>query len=261
MTQRPSGWYEDPEDPDQLRYWDGILWSPRQMPKVKPGLERSSLGVPAVAVQDERDRSGPGAARPAQPDTWRAKDAPGAKHRHTPDGEVLAGWWQRAGALIIDHLLTTLVGGLVAFPWTLQWIRAYSDFFTAWGGVGPMPELPAEVLNPPWQIFVVTVIVYATYEIGMTVWRGQTVGKIVTGIRVRRGTSAGPPDLGVSANRFVVKSVYVILSTAPLLGAIALLFTIVDYLWPLRDPASRALHDKVGSTYVVRTRGVTSRPR
>lgn len=260
MTQRPSGWYEDPEDPDQLRYWDGVLWSSRQMPKIKPGLDRSALGSASAVVQDQQARSRLGTSPPPAK-AWQPDSVVAAGRRTTPDGEVLAGWWQRAGALIIDRLLTTLVGGLVALPWTLQWVRAYSDFFTRWGGVGPMPELPAEVINPPWQIFLATVIVYAVYEIGMTVWRGQTVGKIAAGIRVRGGTSAGSPDFGVSANRFVVKCLYVILSTVPLLGAIALMFTIVDYMWPVRDPASRALHDKVGGTYVVRTRGVTHLPR
>ncbi|MBD4204884.1 DUF2510 domain-containing protein, partial [Xanthomonas citri pv. citri] len=27
MNERPSGWYDDPDDDTQLRYWDGILWS------------------------------------------------------------------------------------------------------------------------------------------------------------------------------------------------------------------------------------------
>ena len=23
----PSGWYDDPQDPTHLRYWDGVLWT------------------------------------------------------------------------------------------------------------------------------------------------------------------------------------------------------------------------------------------
>lgn len=261
MTQRPSGWYDDPEDPDQLRYWDGILWSSRQMPKVKPGLNRSTLSESSPVVQDDAAREQVRTTAGPQPATWRPDSAAASGSKTTPDGEVLAGWWQRVGALIIDHLLTTLVGALLAFPWTAKWVSAYSTFVTDWGGEGPMPEIPASITNPPWQIFAATVIVYAVYEVGMTTWRGQTIGKIAAGIRVRRGTSAGSPGLAVSANRFVVKSVYVIFSAVPAVGAIALLFTVVDYLWPVRDPHNRALHDKVGATYVVRTRGITHRPK
>ncbi|MBO3181743.1 DUF2510 domain-containing protein, partial [Dermatophilus congolensis] len=27
MDARPSGWYDDPDDPELLRYWDGVLWT------------------------------------------------------------------------------------------------------------------------------------------------------------------------------------------------------------------------------------------
>ena len=46
MTPRPSGWYDDPNDPTLLRYWDGILWSDRTMPKVAPGLSHVGEALP-----------------------------------------------------------------------------------------------------------------------------------------------------------------------------------------------------------------------
>ena len=262
MTQRPSGWYEDPDDPDQLRYWDGILWSPRRMPKVRPGLERSgptpvTTGLPESGARRATLRPMPR----SQADPWR-QQAPYQQAPTTPDGDVLAGWWHRAGAVIIDYLLVTLVGALVALPWTLRWARQYSHYFdalSAWGGSGQMPRMPYSVAHPPWQIFVANIVVYALYEVGMTVWRGQTVGKIVTGIRVRRTTSAGSPGLAAAVNRFLVKCVYLLLSFVPALGLLAVAFVLVDYLWPLRDPARRALHDLSAGTYVVRTRGTIPR--
>ena len=270
MTQRPSGWYEDPDDPDQLRYWDGILWSPRRMPKVRPGLERAGQGP--VAPEGPGHRLDRGDLRratpPSQADPWRSgtayqKGSTGAPT--TPDGDVLAGWWHRAGAVVIDYLLASLVGALVALPWTLDWARQYSRYFdalTKWGGSGPMPHVPANVANPPWQIFAANIAVYALYEVGMTVWRGQTLGKIITGIRVRRTTSAGSPGLGAAVNRYLVKCVYLLLSFIPPLALLASVFVMVDYLWPLRDPTRRALHDMSAGTYVVRTRGqVLRRPQ
>lgn len=254
MTQRPSGWYQDPDDPDQLRYWDGILWSPRRMPKIKPGLERSGT------AQDSGHRPDPHAAlRPAprpQNDPWRQQTAP--RQATTPDGDVLAGWWHRAGAVVIDYLLVTLVGALVALPWTLDRARRDSDYFHAvstWRGSGPMPKVPDDVLHVAWQIFVANIVVYALYEVGMTVWRGQTVGKIATGIRVRRTSSAGSPGLAAAVNRFLVKCVYLLLGFVPALALVALVFALLDFLWPLRDSDRRSLHDMSAGTYVVRTRG------
>jgi hypothetical protein len=35
-TLPPGGWYDDPENPGQLRYWDGTEWSDRRAPKPLP---------------------------------------------------------------------------------------------------------------------------------------------------------------------------------------------------------------------------------
>ena len=36
MTDIPPGWYDDPENPVQHRYWDGDRWSEHRAPKVAP---------------------------------------------------------------------------------------------------------------------------------------------------------------------------------------------------------------------------------
>ena len=56
----PSGWYDDPQDPTQLRYWDGVLWTDHRTPKAPPApgatAATSSLptapttGVPTTGV-------------------------------------------------------------------------------------------------------------------------------------------------------------------------------------------------------------------
>lgn len=258
MTQRPSGWYDDPEDPDQLRYWDGILWSPRRMPKVKPGLEQSGLSAPGAAQNNHlQERSAPGMQPRQQDNQWRTTQAPGAgsKVAVTPDGSQLAGWWQRAVAIIIDYLLISTLGALVALPWTLEWVRHYQAFVSDWGLSGPMPALPADVANVPWQIGIANLVLYAIYEIGLTVWRGQTVGKIATGIRVRPAASPGRPDLRAATIRFVLKCATVVFGPVAALGALAIFFSILDYLWPLRNAQRRAIHDLAAETCVVRTRG------
>ncbi len=163
--------------------------------------------------------------------------------------------------MVIDYILATLVGALVALPWTLPWLRHYLDWTNSMSSAlergGSIPDIPENVSRVPWQLMLANILVYAVYEIGMTRWRGQTLGKIVTGIRVRRADSRGRPDLAMSATRFVVKMVYLLVGLVPLLGVLALIFTVVDYLWPLREPSRRAMHDLAASTCVARTRGVT----
>ena len=36
MTDVPSGWYDDPEHPEQYRYWDGTNWTEHRSPKKAP---------------------------------------------------------------------------------------------------------------------------------------------------------------------------------------------------------------------------------
>ena len=43
MSQQ-AGWYDDPQDQDNLRYWDGVQWTNHTSPKQKPGLDRAGQG-------------------------------------------------------------------------------------------------------------------------------------------------------------------------------------------------------------------------
>ncbi|HOF64866.1 MAG TPA: DUF2510 domain-containing protein, partial [Dermatophilaceae bacterium] len=41
---QPSGWYDDPQNAANLRYWDGVLWTDNTVPKVAPSAAASSIG-------------------------------------------------------------------------------------------------------------------------------------------------------------------------------------------------------------------------
>jgi len=151
MTQ-PSGWFDDPQDPSQLRYWDGVVWSSHVTPKVSPTVEQSNIGMPYAVT--------PAAARPHAPGSQGAQGtspAPGGlgppqQHQGqgqqdqdqwpaygqargpagqfgqqplgwasnwptTPDGVVLSGWWKRVLAQIIDSIIVAIVAlPLTFFP-------------------------------------------------------------------------------------------------------------------------------------------------
>ncbi|HEX2706102.1 MAG TPA: RDD family protein [Candidatus Lustribacter sp.] len=67
----PSGWYDDPENPENLRYWDGVLWTAHRQPKKSPTADQSRIGraypvAPAshptgVSGTAPMDQPGPGA--------------------------------------------------------------------------------------------------------------------------------------------------------------------------------------------------------
>ena len=45
MSQQP-GWYDDPQDDQNLRYWDGVQWSHHTSPKRMPGLDQAGAPLP-----------------------------------------------------------------------------------------------------------------------------------------------------------------------------------------------------------------------
>lgn len=250
---KPSGWYDDPNDPSLLQYWDGVMWSGRTMPRIKPDLDRSSIGSPPP-VPD------PTTAPPAPQGAWgppRAPHDPGVyaqpRTRTTPDGVPLSGWWRRVLGYVLDNILVTVVA--LAATWSVfnSWVTQYQAYLqdvVDSAGIGGQPTVPQP--SVPWQTFAVLLAVSAVYEISMVTWRGQTLGHMAAGIRIRRADADTPPDLAGSAVRWVVKQAGNLVGFLPLISLIGSLFTLVNYLFPLWDKLHQALHDKAAHTYVVR---------
>ncbi|MGO0576913.1 RDD family protein [Ornithinimicrobium panacihumi] len=79
MSQQ-AGWYDDPENEQNLRYWDGVQWTNHVSPKQKPNLEQAGRNLQA-------DGAAQGAESGAQ--TW--GEAPGQQQW----GQQ--GWGQQPG--------------------------------------------------------------------------------------------------------------------------------------------------------------------
>lgn len=294
MTQRASGWYDDPENPDQLRYWDGILWSKRTMPKVKPGLDRSSIGDAKRLWEEEQERKEAAlqaqqqqttgtnqrptlspyqdrSANPYQSDPQQRRDqlsgyGPGrypapVTTRTTPDGEPAAAWWRRLVALIIDNLLLFAVAVAVSWHWLSPWVsvvRDWSDeYYRAAQANSSRPAVPDEVGQIPWQYAAILAVLYLVYETCLVAWCGQTIGKMLLGIRVRRSDSTAQPAFGTAVTRAVVKGIPVLTFALPLLSTIGSMFGLVDGLIPLRQRYAQSIHDMSAHTYVVPAKTVT----
>lgn len=259
---RPSGWYDDPHDPNLLHYWDGVSWSGRTMPKVKPDLDRSSIGspppMPDPTQQPPYQGHQPWAPQPPLQGQRAPYTPPVIQQdtikRRTPDGAVLSGWWKRVLGYIIDNLLVSAVALAITWSSFNVWMNQYQTWFedtmdqASSGSSATLADPP----GIPWQTFAAVLLVSAVYEISLVAWRGQTLGHMAAGIRVRRSTDDRAPDLASSAVRWFVKQVGSLVGAVPVLGFLGSIFTLVNYLFPLWDKLSQALHDKAARTYIVR---------
>ena len=142
-----------------------------------------------------------------------------------------AGWWRRAGALLID--------GLVIATAALVLARIFG------AAVGGASGLIVTYLVF-WVNYAVIAAVYAPVMLARKGARnGQTLGKQALGIRVR--DVSGAPVLGGQAFlREVIMRQFLIGG----IGGFFILPPILDALWPLWEPRNRALHDLGASTIV-----------
>lgn len=286
MSERASGWYDDPENPDLLRYWDGILWSDRTMPKVKPNLDQSRIGDARRQYEEEQERKR--AAEEAQaggygqrpqlrpyqqtqqppsqqysggqqsPYAHQQPYAPQRQIKTTPDGEPTASWWRRLFAYIVDNILLSVIAVAISWTWLHPWVTTitnwYDDLLDAARDGRSQPPIPDSVYNVPWQFPLVALLLYLVYEIGMVAWRGQTLGHMIFGVRVRGAASTAKPDLRAVVIRSLIKGVSNITSFVPFVASLGSVFSLVDGLVPLGDSSAQSLHDKAAKTYVVNTR-------
>ena len=195
---------------------------------------------------DFRDTIGEAATRTAAPAA--AVRPPGAATSPQAPRRVAvwpASWLARAGALLIDGGIVTVVSLVVG---TLLMVLLAPILSTGDGGA--MIFLLLVVTFLPYTLASVLVtIVYSVRLLSRSgAVNGQTYGRQALGVRVMRDDGR-PMDGSSAAMREVVWKLLVFG-----VGGSFLLFipTLLDYLWPLWDPRGRTLHDKAAGTYVVR---------
>ena len=242
MTQIPAGWYPDPDpsspQPRGQRYWDGRQWTEHVAPR--------------------RRAPAPGAGfAPMAP--YSAANAP--RTATTPDGQALAGWWQRVGAYLIDLVILTPLVVVAGLPWLREIGSAYADLvnesITAAENGSSLPDqgdLLAELFVPFLLFTLVALVVNFVYNVGFLKWKAGTPGKLVVGLRVRLRELPGPLSWRTVLLRWLGQNGYAVLSWVPILGSVLGLYPLLDVLWPLWDDKKQALHDKVAKTNVVRVR-------
>jgi uncharacterized RDD family membrane protein YckC len=182
----------------------------------------------------------------------------GAQHAWSPSADVvplggrsqpsywLAHWWPRVGATLLDGLILAPVNVAIVFGLHLYTVthETYANGTTT-----------SQVhLHNVW----LPALVYMLYAVLLLSRRGehngQTLGKQRLGLRVIRNDGK-PVDIKTALLREgLVKTLPGVLSGISALVALAsTFFSLLDYLWPLRDRENRAIHDLVAETHIVQT--------
>jgi len=243
----PAGWYPDPSDQAQLRWWDGSAWT-----------QHTHSAPPAQAVDLAKAPQPAGQHHPDQHQyPGRQHDGPPrAKAIATPDGQALAGLGYRLGARLLDGVFVLAITLLAGWPLLERLFRL--SLADANAGTGDLASSLALAQSPEMVsisagLTSIFLAVSAVYTILPLKFYGATLGKAICGIRVRHWERPGRPSWGQAVLRWV---------TSDAIGSYVPFYTVADYLFPLFDRRRQALHDKLGRTVVVeKDHRETGRPR
>lgn len=182
------------------------------------------------------------------------RTAPGLPYTPPPPVQEPARPGLRLAARLLDILVVGVVVLVVQLPmWTAvlshnpEIRRLVDEYLSDQGSDAQLAALQQVLL--PWATLssVVMLLIWFLYEVPLTVRRGQTLGKLLVGIRVTSTVSAG------RLSWIAVVGRWAILGLPSLFGFFGMLFQALDCGWQLSDRARRqCLHDKAVGTVVVR---------
>ncbi|WP_082524330.1 DUF2510 domain-containing protein [Microbacterium sp. Root322] len=89
MSNAPAGWYPSPEDPNQVRYWDGAQWTQNTAPAAAP--EVMTAPAPVLSPPPAPAAPFPPSAPAAAPASTAGTGVSGAKKKWIIGGAIAAG--------------------------------------------------------------------------------------------------------------------------------------------------------------------------
>jgi hypothetical protein len=253
-----------------------------------PGQNSNTGGLPPVPPPPGESTpapggwpvDGPGPAQPGPgmsyvpPPQWPAASqgsgpVAGTQQRVVlgPDGQVLAGWWRRAFGLILDNILiwfftlilVVMYGAVTgAFDNLIDQsaFNALLDKMEADPGYQPTLEEFTKILGSGWGTLIFlavgcSLILGFINGVMLVARTGQTVSDRVVKLRkVVPGRHA--PSVGAAAIRWVIPNGLNLLGNLPLIGFVALIMWLVNYLSPIWDGQNQTWQDKAARTHVER---------
>jgi uncharacterized RDD family membrane protein YckC len=153
---------------------------------------------------------------------------------------VLAGWWSRVGAALIDSVIVG-VGGLLL-------LIAITAPFSVGFFAGEDAGVTAVAVGLFLAIICVSIMALLYAPALMARTDGKTLGRMAVGIRVVRANGR-PMTFGFAMLREVAVKTLLFGFVGAITGGLA---SLADVLWPLWDEENRALHDFIVDTRVVK---------
>jgi uncharacterized RDD family membrane protein YckC len=153
---------------------------------------------------------------------------------------VLAGWWSRVGAALIDFVIVGVGGFLLLLAITAP----FSIGFFAGEDAGVISLVIGLFL----AIICVSIVALLYAPALMARTDGKTFGRMALGIRVIRAKGE-PMTFGFAMLREVAVKALLFGIAGSLTGGLA---NLADVLWPLWDEENRALHDMIVDTRVIK---------
>lgn len=152
---------------------------------------------------------------------------------------VLAGWWRRAGAQVVDSIIVGVGALLLIVAITAPFSIGFFD--------SEETGLISLVVGLIIALVAVAAVALLYAPALMARTNGKTLGRMATGIRVVRADGQ-PITFGFAMLREVAVKTLLFGAAG---GMTAGLANLADYLWPLWDEENRALHDFIVNTRTV----------
>lgn len=277
MDARPSGWYDDPEQPSILRYWDGSAWTDRTNPKA-PMPAPQPPKAPVTRLRPSREERAAEATRSASPGTeqvrtgtdsprpWNAGGRVDASHEEPgastdADARPRARFMRRLIALILDYVILTVVFSLLLLAARAALPDAFK-VFESWGETvrgaveagRPVPTPSDAVLALGTTMTMAFAALLVLYDFVLTQLMGATIGGRLLGMQVVRD-GEGHLHPGRLLARAVLKHAFFVAGGFPGISSLGMAFALVDITWPLTDRRRRTLHERWSRTRTVLRRG------
>lgn len=248
------GWYPDPADPAQDRYWDGGTWTHNVRPRPDEPQHARHHRAPgehhgrALAAQPHE---GPREYQAGDSIPRYAPNVPQPIVRTTSSGQPLASVGQRALGWFLDYLLVRLLILVTTQPFAADITRGTQELIDALIRSLQTGEVRPDILASfPWQsyfaVFGLSLLVTLLYFLITYRFGAASLGQRMMGLRIVTESGSGEAQLPWSAAivRSLMRSIF------SLVG----LLNIIDLLWPLWDDKVQTLHDKVAKTQVIARR-------
>lgn len=253
-----AGWYPDPSDHTQVRWWDGRAWTQERTSAegAVPVHRKDPLDEPdpPVSLTKQAPRRAPTPApaepfRDAAPEPARQFPAPpqGFGYQGAPmtaSGVPLAPQGMRLLARVLDWGLLSIAQLILVGPWRGGYEAALEEFNRS---SQQLPDLLAFTSGPDFVRYTVAsaligLALTGLYEVMMVRYRGATLGKMLCRIQVV-SRDGGQVGWWPAIARWLL--------LYPLAQLTCYLFRLVDGAWCLFDAERDCLHDKMTSTQVV----------